>query len=214
MYSNSTTMFTDEQSAPQDVFQTDPSHSNMSSTHVPTTMMAQSSEISPTTLEQPHLSSTEIGEHPHLSTTGIGESTESTGTLFIGDQMISHQASTTGDQADGGHTSRYQDAAAPCLVCGDKGSGYHYSVFSCEGCKGFFKRTVQKFLTYTCKGSGNCNVSKFTRNNCQHCRFQKCLEAGMKKEAVRDDRSPGGKNRNKRQRLEDIPGLISAIDCG
>jgi len=27
--------------------------------------------------------------------------------------------------------------------------------------------------------------------------------------AVRDDRSPGGKNRNKRQRLEDIPGLIN-----
>ena len=97
---------------------------------------------------------------------------------------LSLQASTTGDQADGGHTSRYQDAAAPCLVCGDKGSGYHYSVFSCEGCKGFFKRTVQKFLTYTCKGSGNCNVSKFTRNNCQHCRFQKCLEAGMKKEGI------------------------------
>jgi hypothetical protein len=37
---------------------------------------------------------------------------------------------------------------------------------------------------YTCKGSGNCNVSKFTRNNCQHCRFQKCLEAGMKKEGI------------------------------
>jgi hypothetical protein len=59
-------------------------------------MMAQSSEISPTTIEQPHLSSTEIGEHSHLSTTGIGESTESTGTLFIGDQMISHQISPTG----------------------------------------------------------------------------------------------------------------------
>lgn len=27
--------------------------------------------------------------------------------------------------------------------------------------------------------------------------------------AVRDDRSPGGKNRNKRQRIEDIRGLIN-----
>jgi len=27
------------------------------------------------------------------------------------------------------------DGSAACLVCGDKGSGFHYSVFSCEGCK-------------------------------------------------------------------------------
>jgi len=27
------------------------------------------------------------------------------------------------------------DGSSVCLVCGDKGSGFHYSVFSCEGCK-------------------------------------------------------------------------------
>lgn len=71
---------------------------------------------------------------------------------------------------------------APCLVCGDKGSGFHYSIFSCEGCKGFFKRTVQKNMVYACKDSGSCFINKTTRNNCQACRFKKCIDVGMKKE--------------------------------
>ena len=71
---------------------------------------------------------------------------------------------------------------AYCMVCSDKGSGYHYSVFSCEGCKGFFKRTVQKNLQYACKETQSCVINKYTRNSCQYCRFQKCLAVGMKRE--------------------------------
>ena len=38
-----------------------------------------------------------------------------------------------------------------CTICGDKASGKHYGVYSCEGCKGFFKRTVRKELSYACR---------------------------------------------------------------
>ena len=38
-----------------------------------------------------------------------------------------------------------------CTICGDKASGKHYGIYSCEGCKGFFKRTVRKELSYACR---------------------------------------------------------------
>lgn len=80
-----------------------------------------------------------------------------------------------------------------CSICGDKASGKHYGVYSCEGCKGFFKRTVRKDLTYACREDRNCIVDKRQRNRCQYCRYQKCLMCGMKREAVQEERSRGSK---------------------
>jgi len=73
-------------------------------------------------------------------------------------------------------------AAAECVVCGDKSSGKHYGQYSCEGCKSFFKRSVRRNLTYTCRATRNCPVDQHHRNHCQYCRFRKCLKAGMKRE--------------------------------
>ncbi|KAL3855378.1 hypothetical protein ACJMK2_014589, partial [Sinanodonta woodiana] len=70
----------------------------------------------------------------------------------------------------------------PCVVCNDKSSGYHYGVSSCEGCKGFFRRSVQKNMQYTCHKEKNCPINKVTRNRCQYCRLQKCFAMGMSKE--------------------------------
>ncbi|KAK1792868.1 hypothetical protein P4O66_012129, partial [Electrophorus voltai] len=75
-----------------------------------------------------------------------------------------------------------------CTICGDRSSGKHYGVYSCEGCKGFFKRTVRKDLTYTCRDNKDCPIDKRQRNRCQYCRYQKCLAMGMKREAVQEER--------------------------
>lgn len=61
-------------------------------------------------------------------------------------------------------------------------AGKHYGVYSCEGCKGFFKRTIRKDLTYSCRDNKDCTVDKRQRNRCQYCRYQKCLATGMKRE--------------------------------
>ncbi|XP_058828953.1 nuclear hormone receptor FTZ-F1 isoform X2 [Topomyia yanbarensis] len=82
-----------------------------------------------------------------------------------------------------------------CPVCGDKVSGYHYGLLTCESCKGFFKRTVQNKKVYTCVAERQCHIDKTQRKRCPYCRFQKCLEVGMKLEAVRADRMRGGRNK-------------------
>uniref|UniRef100_A0A673XKK1 Nuclear receptor subfamily 2, group C, member 2 n=1 Tax=Salmo trutta TaxID=8032 RepID=A0A673XKK1_SALTR len=77
-----------------------------------------------------------------------------------------------------------------CVVCGDKASGRHYGAVSCEGCKGFFKRSVRKNLTYSCRSNQDCVVNKHHRNRCQFCRLRKCLDMGMKMESVQSERKP------------------------
>ena len=67
-----------------------------------------------------------------------------------------------------------------CAICGVKGSGYHYSVYSCEGCKAFFKRTVQNDLIYKCNLIQLCKINKQTRTLCRFCRYKKCINIGMK----------------------------------
>jgi nuclear receptor subfamily 4 group A member 2 len=95
-------------------------------------------------------------------------------------------------------TSQRSSAPSPsqlCAVCGDTAACQHYGVRTCEGCKGFFKRTVQKGSKYVCLADKACPVDKRRRNRCQFCRFQKCLVVGMVKEVVRTDSLKGRRGR-------------------
>lgn len=38
-----------------------------------------------------------------------------------------------------------------CSICGDRATGKHYGAASCDGCKGFFRRSVRKNHVYTCR---------------------------------------------------------------
>lgn len=69
-----------------------------------------------------------------------------------------------------------------CAVCGAISTGYHYGCYACEGCKSFFKRTVQKNLMekYQCQnGDDSCEITLESRAKCQACRLKKCLSVGM-----------------------------------
>lgn len=100
--------------------------------------------------------------------------------------------STPGTAGDKGQsqTSGQNQQHIECVVCGDKSSGKHYGQFTCEGCKSFFKRSVRRNLTYSCRANRNCPIDQHHRNQCQYCRLKKCLKVGMRREAVQRGRMP------------------------
>ncbi|XP_039902424.1 nuclear receptor subfamily 6 group A member 1-A-like isoform X2 [Simochromis diagramma] len=83
-----------------------------------------------------------------------------------------------------------------CLICGDRATGLHYGIISCEGCKGFFKRSICNKRVYRCSRDKNCEMSRKQRNRCQYCRLLKCLQMGMNRKAIREDGMPGGRNKS------------------
>ncbi|KAI8512617.1 hypothetical protein Bbelb_092560 [Branchiostoma belcheri] len=74
-----------------------------------------------------------------------------------------------------------------CLVCGEKASGFHYGVFSCEGCKGFFRRSVHKGSVKVCKFGNKCCLEPGTRRSCAECRLRLCKAAGMRPDCLLTD---------------------------
>ncbi|XP_054722332.1 ecdysone receptor-like [Uloborus diversus] len=86
------------------------------------------------------------------------------------------------DKKKKGPTPRQQEEL--CLVCGDRASGYHYNALTCEGCKGFFRRSITKNAVYQCKYGNNCEIDMYMRRKCQECRLKKCLNVGMRPECV------------------------------
>ncbi|XP_018318596.1 hormone receptor 4 isoform X2 [Agrilus planipennis] len=125
-----------------------------------------------------------------------------TSLMYVGSKIDARSLGTTdpsttnifGGAVTAEQTTEEEEQPMICMICEDKATGLHYGIITCEGCKGFFKRTVQNRRVYTCVADGNCEITKAQRNRCQYCRFKKCIEQGMVLQAVREDRMPGGRN--------------------
>lgn len=103
----------------------------------------------------------------------------------------------------------FDGAAILCQVCGDKASGFHYGVHSCEGCKGFFRRSIQQKIQYRpCTKNQQCPIMRINRNRCQYCRLKKCVAVGMSRDAIRFGRVP------KREKAKILAAMRSTDSSG
>nr|AGV06207.1 ecdysteroid receptor [Sitodiplosis mosellana] len=118
-------------------------------------------------------------------------------------------------RAKKGPTPRQQEEL--CLVCGDRASGYHYNALTCEGCKGFFRRSVTKNAVYCCKFGHECEMDMYMRRKCQECRLKKCLAVGMRPECVVPENQCAIKRKEKKAQKEkdkqQIPPTINSFDA-
>lgn len=183
-------------SSPSGSVRYSPTHSPIQGRHLvpapstgPSFTLASSGQVDrvafPSTHQQQHLSDASSGAD------GGGDSCDGADDRNgLPPELAQHAAALAGQAG----ISRQQLINSPCPICGDRISGFHYGIFSCESCKGFFKRTVQNKKNYVCLRGANCPVSITTRKKCPACRFDKCLKRGMKLEAIREDRTRGGRS--------------------
>lgn len=139
-----------------------------------------------------------IPSHPDTTTNNI--TSPNTAPLSASSAASSSSAASgTGVTKKTVFTAKAQIEIIPCKVCGDKSSGVHYGVITCEGCKGFFRRSQSSVVNYQCPRQKNCVVDRVNRNRCQYCRLQKCLTLGMSRDAVKFGRM----SKKQREKVED-----------
>ncbi|KAL3104662.1 hypothetical protein niasHT_022373 [Heterodera trifolii] len=66
-----------------------------------------------------------------------------------------------------------------CLVCGAENAKQHYGSWCCNGCKGFFWRSISSKRRYIC-------LNRNSDIECKACRLKRCLEIGMDPKLIRD----------------------------
>ena len=114
-------------------------------------------------------------------------------TMQLLSQPTAQMASATATAPAAVASSGGGNDESKCHVCGDKSTGSHFGGISCESCKAFFRRSVQRnrFEDYKCSYNGECKMNTSTRKICQYCRYHCCLRIGMRpKWVLSDDERP------------------------
>lgn len=85
-----------------------------------------------------------------------------------------------------------------CKVCREPMAmeRFNYGGMSCLSCRSFFRRIVCRGLDRICRNQSRCELNVKNRTDCIPCRYNRCIEAGLKPELVHKEeaqsRSRGG----------------------
>jgi hypothetical protein len=116
-------------------------------------------------------------------------------------------------KCDADNTSR------ECQVCkGVAGRHSYYGGQACTSCRAFFRRSVisESRYTYFCVKEGKCEINFKTRRQCQYCRFNRCLDAGMRPSWVdpKVGDKPEDPDEPPEKKSRDSEGDMSDAECG
>ncbi|TRY72727.1 hypothetical protein TCAL_00265 [Tigriopus californicus] len=85
---------------------------------------------------------------------------------------------------------RSSKSSSVCPICQSSEPHFlHYDGLSCYSCRAFFRRAHQKTRNpkFTCVFNGRCEITVRNRRSCRKCRYDLCLQAGMRPELVLDE---------------------------
>uniref|UniRef100_UPI00398EF529 nuclear receptor subfamily 1 group D member 1 isoform X3 n=1 Tax=Pristiophorus japonicus TaxID=55135 RepID=UPI00398EF529 len=154
----------------------------------------------------PNSSGSQDAKHYRSSSSGSGEDCPTIGS-FSNLKLSMDDGNTISTTKSSSGITKISGMILLCKVCGDVASGFHYGVHACEGCKGFFRRSIQQNIQYKkCLKNENCTIMRINRNRCQQCRFKKCLAVGMSRDAVRFGRIP---KREKQRMLAEMQSAMN-----
>lgn len=95
---------------------------------------------------------------------------------------MSSPATKTSSSSDNADAKGGKTLPCVCAVCGDGASEHlHYGAICCFSCRAFFRRYADRKKCVCVRGDSNCVIDTNRRNDCMHCRLQKCYKIGMKK---------------------------------
>jgi membrane-bound inhibitor of C-type lysozyme len=91
-----------------------------------------------------------------------------------------------------------------CLICGDRSSGLHYDIRTCNACAAFFRRSIAESRKYECEFERQCSIeysqstamlknattnyscldAQNKRRMCKYCRLVKCSLVGLRSDGT------------------------------
>ena len=89
-------------------------------------------------------------------------------------------------------------SSCPGCAKGMKKKTKHYGAIVCDGCKSFFRRTVQKAIIWQCLHNSKCLITTDNKKCCKSCRYHRCESAGMRTSSLLPARGPYRRSPGKR----------------